>query len=135
MPFSALSKMLLLQINPSPITTWVAVASLAVALSALLYNAFFAPSRAEKKEWEKRLSKLETDDANHEARLTGFSQNLERQNDRHEERCRQIESKLGDVGAMREDMAVLKTKMEGYGESMNEIKSTIKEIFNILRKP
>lgn len=99
----------------------------------LAYNIFFAPSRAERKELEKRLAKLELNDANYEARLTGFSQNMERQNDRWEERCNKIESQLSEVGRMREDLAVVKTKLEGYGDSINEIKGTMKDIFNLLR--
>jgi chromosome segregation ATPase len=103
------------------------------ALIMLLWNIFFAPSRADKKELEKRLNKLELDDANHEARLTGFSQNMERQNDRWEERCNKIEGQLSEVGRMREDLAVVKTKLEGYGESITEMKGTLSKIFDLLR--
>lgn len=104
-----------------------------VALAALLYTMFFAPGRADKRELEKRLAKLELDDSKHENRLTGFSLQLERQGDQMEQRCAKIETQLSEVGRMREDLAVVKAKMEGQIESMNEIKVTIREIFNLLR--
>ena len=104
-----------------------------VAVVALLHNVYFAPTRADRREVEKRITKLEQDDANHENRLTGFSVQLERHGDRLEERCNKIEGQLSEVGRMREDLAVVKAKMEGQVESMNEIKGTIKEIFNLLR--
>lgn len=117
--------------NPA---TLISLISSLCAVAMLGYNAFFAPSRADRKELEKRLTKLELDDANHETRLTGFSVNMERQNDRWEERCSKIEGQLSEVSRMREDMAVLKTKVEGFGESINEIKGTMRDIFNLLRK-
>lgn len=108
--------------------------SAAIAAIAVVYNVFFAPSRADKRDLEKRLSRLELDDANHENRLTGFSVQLERQADQMEARCTKMESQLSEVGRMREDLAVVKAKMDGQADSMNEIKATMKEIFNLLRK-
>ncbi|RYY13047.1 MAG: hypothetical protein EOO36_16480 [Cytophagaceae bacterium] len=58
---------------------------------------------------------------------------LERQGDQMEARCAKIENQLSEVGRMREDLAVVKAKLEGYGESIGEMKGTLKEIFNLLR--
>lgn len=114
-------------------SVWYYGGSLALALFAFLYNVFFAPTRADKRDLEKRLAQLELHDANHENRLTGFSVQLERQGDQMEARCAKIEGQLSEVGRMREDLAVVKAKMDGQAEAVNDIKSTIKEIFNLLR--
>ncbi|HEX8660103.1 MAG TPA: hypothetical protein VF690_21345 [Hymenobacter sp.] len=102
----------------------------ALAACTLAYNVFVLPSRADKKDLEKRLTKLELDDATHEARFTGFSQHLER----HHDRYTKIEGQLSEVSRMREDMAVIKTKMEGFGESLNEVKTTMRDISTFLHK-
>jgi Flp pilus assembly protein TadB len=111
----------------------IASISAACALITLAYNIFLAPSRADRKELEKRLAKLELDDANHEARLTGFSQNMERQNDRWEERCKRIEQELSGVGRMREELATIKAVQNAQSENIKEIKDTMNRIFNLLQ--
>lgn len=114
--------------------SWLPYASVLIAALMLLYNALFAPNRADRRDLERRLAKLETDDANHEHRLTGFSAQLERHGDRVEDRCNKIESQLSEVSRMREDLAVLKAKMEAGSETMAEIKADLKNILLFLRK-
>lgn len=99
----------------------------------LVYNAFFAPSRADKKELEKRLHRLEVDAASHENRFIGLSQEHEREKDRWEERCKRIESELSGVGRMREELATIKAIQGAQTESIKEIKDTLNRIFNLLQ--
>ncbi len=106
--------------------------SLLLAIALAAYNVFLVPSRADRKEMERKIAKLELDDANHEARLSGFSVQLEKVADHTAERFGRVEGQLSEVGRMREDLAVVKVKLEGYGSTISEMKVKIDRMYDLI---
>lgn len=103
----------------------IAFLSLALAACMAAYNIFFVPSRADRQGLEARLHKLEVNDANHEVRLQGYQQALEALADALGRRCQAIETQMGEVGRMREDMAGVKAELKHVVEGYHSINSKL----------
>ena len=103
----------------------IALLSLGLAACMATYNIFFVPSRADRAAVEARLHKLEVSDANHETRLAGFQQSVEKLADGLHQRCQAIEHQLGEVGRMREDMAGVKAELRHVVEGYNNISNKL----------
>ena len=106
--------------------------SLALALVVAVYNLFLLPSRSDRKELERKVSKLELDDASHEVRLVNFCLQLEKIADHTTDRFGRVEGQLSEVGRMREDLASVKTKLEGYGATIIQMNTKIDRMYELL---
>lgn len=82
---------------------------------------------------EERMKKLEFDNANYLERLTGFSQQVERNQDAAENRFRAMENQLGEVGRLREDMVGVKAEMRHVVEGYNKLEAKLDKLFDLLR--
>ena len=107
--------------------------SLVLVIIGTAYNLFFAPSRADRKEMERRVAKLELDDANHEVRLQGFGQQLEKVSDESDRRCKAIEGQLMEVGRIREDLAGIKMEIKHVMEGYTKLERKIDQLLELRR--
>lgn len=72
---------------------------------------------------EERIKKIELDNANLQERMTGMHVQFERQNDANDQRFRTMETQLGEVGRLREDMVGMKSEMRHMQEGQNKLEA------------
>jgi len=112
----------------------IALLSLILAACMAGYNIFFVPGRADRLAVEARLHKLEVNDANHEVRLQGIQQFVEKAVDSISQRCTSIENQLGEIGRVREDMASVKAELKHIAEGYRDINNKLDRLLERDRK-
>jgi hypothetical protein len=98
-----------------------------------LYVLFSGRSREDRKALDQKVADLILAKETQQERIKGMQLEFERSMDDMLNRHKDHEQKLNEVGRLREDMATVKAKLEGYGESINEMKGTLRNIESLLR--
>lgn len=99
------------------------------AIVLTLWNFF----RNDNAKVDERIKKLELDNANTQERMTGMHVQFERQNDSNAERFRNMETQLGEVGRLREDMVGVKSELRHISEGYNKLDSKLDKLFDLIR--
>ncbi len=119
---------------PPTWTYYTPLAGLIVSLLAVgfsVYSLTSNRSRSDNEVLEKRLHKLELDDANHGILVMNLQQHQERLADETERRCAGIERQLGEVSRLREDMASLKAEVKHIVEGFSRLEGKIDRLFEL----
>lgn len=71
---------------------------------------------------------------NHENRLSGFQQAIERLADATDQRIKNVESQMGDVRQMRDDVAGMKAKIDVFAENFRHVNEKLDRLLHSLIK-
>lgn len=108
----------------------VSLLSLLLVTITAVYNLFFVPSRGDRKEMEREVSKLRLDIASHAISLMAIAQQIEKICDESDRRCKAIESQLLHVGRILEDLAGIKIEIRHVTEGYSKLERKIDQLLD-----
>lgn len=128
-----LSVLLLQSPTQSPDTRFVDwfVRLLPIAISVYVWTS--GRSREDRKTLDKTVADLVLAKETHQERIKGLQLEFEKGMDAMQARFHEQEKKLDGFGPMREDMAIMKTKLEGYEKAIDQMNRTLQNIETLLR--
>lgn len=106
-----------------------------ISICLVIWLALRKESREDGQTVPQRLKKLETAQANAEARMTGFQQEHERSAEKFTTKCDDLERQVARVPALSESIVRMETRIEESGKTVEKMDRKMDKLLELLSKP